>query len=98
MSTESLSGRSSTTAGYLTAVIALCVIALIGYVSSIFSPALHAKSQRRIAAEINEESRSFCVALGLSAGTALYARCEQGLEDIRTRQQQRSNASQAGIL
>ena len=98
MSTESMSNPSSASARLLTGLAALGVLALICYISSIFGPPLHAEYQRRVNAEIKEENRAFCTDLGLSSGSAQYLRCEAGLEGIRAKQEQRTNASQAGVL
>ena len=57
--------------------------------SLIYGPAARATAEREQAMAIEKESRVFCTGLGLLAGSELYARCTDGLAEIRRRHQER---------
>jgi len=65
--------------------------------SLIYGPAARAAAEREEAMAIEKESRIFCSGLGLVAGSELYARCTDGLAEIRRRHQERLT-SDLGIL
>ena len=50
------------------------------------------------AAAVEQETRDFCLGLGLAPGADLYRRCESGLAAIRERQEQRLAAEAAGLI
>lgn len=55
----------------------------------IYGPAARATAEREEAKAIERESRVFCTGLELVAGSELYARCTDGLAEIRRRHQER---------
>ena len=57
-----------------------------------------AASDGALAAAIEEESRAFCVSLGVAPAIEAYAHCAEGLANVRRRVEERLAAKAAGAI
>jgi hypothetical protein len=76
---------------------ALVVVVVLG-AALLFGRSAHAAAERAKAKEIEEESRVFCVSLGLASADEAYGRCVSGLASIRRRHEDRLNAEAMGVF
>lgn len=78
--------------------VAACAAVLLCVASFHYGRDARINAQQAEAAAVEQETRAFCVGLGLAPGADLYRRCESGLAAIRERQEQRLAAEATGLI
>jgi hypothetical protein len=75
-----------------------CALATLMFAAVYHGKITVLEAQRAEALVIEGETRAFCSDLGVTPGSSLYPRCEEGLAAVRQRRDQRLALETVGVL